>query len=48
MSHARSQIRQPLDSRAEVTISVVDTHGAALGTVRAPDAPLFGTDVSLQ
>lgn len=48
MSRARSQIRQPLDSRAEVSISVVDTNGAALGTVRAPDAPIFGTDVSLQ
>ena len=25
---------------------VVDTHGAVLGIVRAPDAPIFGTDVS--
>jgi uncharacterized protein GlcG (DUF336 family) len=48
MRRARGQIRQPLDSRAEVSISVVDTRGVALGTVRAPDAPLFGTDVSLQ
>lgn len=48
MRRARAQIRQPLDSRAEVSISVVDTRGVALGTVRAPDAPLFGTDVSLQ
>jgi uncharacterized protein GlcG (DUF336 family) len=48
MSHARAQIRQPLDSRAEVTMSVVDTHGKVLGIVRAPDAPIFGTDVSLQ
>ncbi len=48
MSRARAQIRQPLDSRAEVTISVVDTNGAVLGIVRAPDAPLFGIDVSLQ
>ena len=47
-SHARAQIRQPLDSRAEVSMSVVDTHGAVLGIVRAPDAPIFGTDVSLQ
>ncbi len=48
MSHARAQIRQPLDSRAQVSISVVDTHGQVLGVVRAPDAPLFGIDVSLQ
>jgi uncharacterized protein GlcG (DUF336 family) len=48
MSAARGQIRQPLDSRAQVTISVVDTTGAVLGIVRGPDAPIFGTDVSLQ
>jgi len=48
MSRARGQIRRPLDSRAQVTISVVDTFGAVLGLVRAPDAPVFGTDVSLQ
>ncbi|WP_408586625.1 heme-binding protein [Novosphingobium sp.] len=48
MSRARAQIRRPLDSRAEVTISVVDTYGTPLGVVRAPDAPIFGTDVSLQ
>jgi uncharacterized protein GlcG (DUF336 family) len=48
MSRARAQIRQPLDSRAQVTISVVDTRGQALGIVRAPDAPIFGIDVSLQ
>jgi uncharacterized protein GlcG (DUF336 family) len=48
MSRARAQIRQPLDSRAQVSISMVDTRGAVLGVVRAPDAPIFGTDVSLQ
>ncbi|MEQ8773574.1 MAG: heme-binding protein, partial [Erythrobacter sp.] len=48
MSRARAQIRQPLDSRAQVTISLVDTRGAVLGIVRSPDAPIFGTDVSLQ
>ncbi|PZQ20741.1 MAG: hypothetical protein DI569_14450 [Sphingopyxis macrogoltabida] len=48
MSRARAQIRRPLDSRAQVSISVVDTHGAILGVVRSPDAPIFGTDVSLQ
>ncbi|MDZ3833247.1 MAG: heme-binding protein [Sphingopyxis sp.] len=48
MSRARAQIRRPLDSRAQVTISLVDTHGSVLGIVRSPDAPIFGTDVSLQ
>ncbi|WP_313801298.1 heme-binding protein [Sphingobium sp.] len=48
MSRARAQIRQPLDSRAQVTISLVDTRGQPLGIVRSPDAPIFGTDVSLQ
>lgn len=44
----RAQIRRPLGSYAQVTISVVDTNGAVLGVVRTPDAPVFGTDVSLQ
>jgi uncharacterized protein GlcG (DUF336 family) len=48
MARARAQIRQPLDSRAEVSISLVDTRGAVLGLVRSPDAPVFGIDVSLQ
>ncbi len=48
MARARAQIRQPLDSRAQVTISLVDTRGAVLGVVRSPDAPIFGIDVSLQ
>ena len=48
MTAARAQIRQPLDSRAQVSISVVDTNGQILGIIRSPDAPIFGTDVSLQ
>ena len=48
MSRARGQIRRPLDSPAQVTISLVDTYGSVLGLVRSPDAPVFGTDVSLQ
>jgi uncharacterized protein GlcG (DUF336 family) len=48
MARARGQIRQPLDSRAQVTISLVDTRGVVLGLVRSPDAPIFGIDVSLQ
>jgi uncharacterized protein GlcG (DUF336 family) len=48
MSRARAQIRRPLDSRAQVSISLVDTRGQVLGVVRSPDAPVFGIDVSLQ
>lgn len=48
VSRARAQIRQPLDSRMQATVSVVDTHGQILGIVRTPDGPIFGTDVSLQ
>ena len=48
LSRARAQIRQPLDSRMQATVSVVDTHGQILGIVRTPDGPIFGTDVSLQ
>ena len=48
MSRERAQIRQPLDSQAQTTVSVVDTYGTVLGLVRGPDAPIFGTDVSLQ
>ncbi|MBL4870976.1 MAG: heme-binding protein [Robiginitomaculum sp.] len=48
MTRSRAQIRKPLDSRAEVSISVVDTYGTILGMVRSPDAPIFGSDVSLQ
>lgn len=48
MSRSRAQIRRPLNSPAQVTISVVDSWGTALGVVRSPDAPIFGTDVSLQ
>jgi len=48
MTRARAQIRRPLDSRAQVSIAVVDTRGAPLGLVRSPDAPIFGTDVALQ
>ena len=44
----RAQIRKPLDSAAQVTISVVDQSGVILGIARTPDAPMFGTDVSLQ
>lgn len=48
LSRARAQIRRPLDSRMQASISVVDTNGQILGLVRSPDGPIFGTDVSLQ
>ncbi len=48
MSRARAQIRRPLDSRAQVSITVVDSRGQILGIVRSPDAPVFGIDVSAQ
>jgi uncharacterized protein GlcG (DUF336 family) len=45
---ARAQIRRPLGSFAQVTISVVDAESNILAVARTPDAPMFGTDVSLQ
>lgn len=48
LSRARAQIRRPLDSRMQASISLVDTNGAVLGLVRSPDGPVFGVDVSLQ
>ncbi len=47
-NRARAQIRQPLGSQARVTVSVVDSNGVVLGVLRTRDAPVFGTDVSLQ
>ncbi len=47
-NRARAQIRQPLGTPAQVTISVVDTNAAILGVIRTPDAPVFGTDVAVQ
>jgi len=44
----RAQIRRPLSSQMRGTVSVVDTSGAILGVLRTRDAPVFGTDVSLQ
>ncbi|HEX5754745.1 MAG TPA: heme-binding protein [Arenimonas sp.] len=47
-NRARAQIRRPLGSPAQVTVSVVDTRGEVLGLIRSADAPVFGTDVALQ
>ncbi|MBM3505293.1 MAG: heme-binding protein [Alphaproteobacteria bacterium] len=46
--NSRAQIRRPLPSFVQVTVSVVDANGNVLGIARTPDAPIFGTDVSLQ
>jgi uncharacterized protein GlcG (DUF336 family) len=48
MARGRAQIRKPLDSRIQVTMSVVDTYGTILGMDRSPDAPIFGSDVAVQ
>ncbi len=45
---ARAQIRQPLNSSAQVTVSIVSGTGEVLALARTLDAPVFGTDVSLQ
>ncbi len=45
---SRAQIRRPLSSKARVSVSVVDIDGEILGIGRTRDAPVFGTDVSLQ
>jgi len=47
-NRARAQIRNPLGSQVRVSISVVDTNGVVLAVARTRDAPVFGTDVSLQ
>ena len=44
----RAAIRQPLNSPAEVNITVVDTEGNLLGIFSTADAPIFGFDVSAQ
>ena len=44
----RAAIRQPLESNARVTISVVDAAGVVLGVFRQQDAPIFGYDVAVQ
>lgn len=44
----RAQIRQPASTPVRVTISVVDSRGEIVALARTRDAPIFGTDVSLQ
>jgi uncharacterized protein GlcG (DUF336 family) len=45
---ARAQIRRPLGSAAQVSVSVVDAAGNILGIARTGDAPVFGIDVAVQ
>src|SRR5688572_1816276 len=47
-NRARAQIRTPTDSQMRATVSIVDTNGEVLAVARTRDAPVFGTDVSLQ
>lgn len=47
-NQSRAQIRQPEGSQARVTVSIVDTQGTILAMARTRDAPVFGSDVSLQ
>ncbi len=47
-NRARAQIRQPFGTPARVTVSIVDSLGNILAIARTRDAPIFGTDVSLQ
>ncbi len=47
-NRARAQIRRPLGSAAEVSVTVVDLEGEVLGLARTADAPIFGTDVAVQ
>ncbi|MCI0661439.1 MAG: heme-binding protein [Acidobacteria bacterium] len=44
----RAAIRFPLDSFAQVNITVVDINGVILGIFSTQDAPQFGLDVSIQ
>ncbi len=47
-NRSRAQIRRPLGTQAQVTVAIVDANGEVVGLARTPDAPVFGTDVSLQ
>ncbi len=48
LSRARAQIRRPLDSTMQASISVVDTHGEVLGIVRSSDGPSSVSTCRLQ
>ena len=44
----RAAIRNPLNSFAQVNVTIVDVDGNVLAQARTPDAPIFGADVSRQ
>jgi uncharacterized protein GlcG (DUF336 family) len=44
----RAQIRRPLGSFAQITVSVTDLDGNVLALARTPDQPPFGVDVAVQ
>jgi uncharacterized protein GlcG (DUF336 family) len=47
-NQSRAQIRNPRNSVAQVSVSVVDAAGRILGIARTADAPVFGIDVAVQ
>ncbi|MEX2481484.1 MAG: heme-binding protein [Gammaproteobacteria bacterium] len=47
-NQTRTQIRNPRNARAQVSVTVVDANGRILGLARSADAPLFGIDVAVQ
>jgi uncharacterized protein GlcG (DUF336 family) len=47
-NHTRAQVRQPLGSIAQVSVTVVDTKGEIVGYVRSPDALVDSVDVVQQ
>lgn len=47
-NHTRAQVRQPLGSVAQVSVTLVDTKGEIVGYVRSPDALVDSVDVVQQ
>jgi uncharacterized protein GlcG (DUF336 family) len=47
-NRTRAQVRQPLGSIAQVSVTVVDTNGKIVGYVRSPDALVDSVDVVQQ
>jgi uncharacterized protein GlcG (DUF336 family) len=47
-NHTRAQVRQPLGSIAQVSVTVVDTNGDIVGYARSPDALVDSVDVVQQ
>jgi uncharacterized protein GlcG (DUF336 family) len=47
-ANTRAGIRIPINSAAQITVSIIDLDGNILAVGRSADAPIFGIDVSLQ